>query len=702
MADLLINSTSTIVLCLICSFFCWLLYHANRGIPGVGLWALGTSIFSLALLLFSTQQSTPTWLGVIITNHLFLMAMLLQLGGIFAFFKRKYQRVPLFCGIALFSVLYVYFTYLQPNVQVRIIIFNITYMVINGLIIMTIIRYKQNHYKVAASLFYVVIGAGITLIAYRLTSVLCVELHNNSSFNIIMIQLMDGIPFFICFAMIFCFFLLCNEKQYLYIQKLQREAVDIADKEKKLLAFLSHEFRTPLNAIVGKAQLLAKELDDPKARYDCELIAEAGQSLSMINQHILRQAEAEHNSIADSTSSQLIELRPWLQRFLDTFRHLAQAKGLTLALFVTEKAPQQVMINSVALRQVLTNLLSNAIKYSDSGTVKLSIEPANTNANYRISISDQGIGIPLHEQEKVLQPFGRAWQSLQQEGSGLGLALTQQLLHTMGTELTFSSNTDKGCSFYFSLQLPAVEQPKLTPQATTETSLAPLRILVVEDAPLNQQVISGMLDYLSHECSMVGTLAQATERLQSESFDLLLLDLNLPDGDGLSFFKQLKKTNPLLPQTCIITADIALETELVCLAAGVKAILHKPVDIKKLQHAILETSRVIQVFNREQFWQLARFIPAHSMLQQLTQLNNETTDILAKLNNPLIRIKTPLIHQLAGKAATLGMPKLAHVCNALTQSNTDITHYLPQLRQHLNEALTALNQEVATKQQNKR
>ncbi|WP_415836096.1 ATP-binding protein [Rheinheimera salexigens] len=507
-------------------------------------------------------------------------------------------------------------------------------------------------------------------------------------------QLVAGLPFFICCAMLLGFFLLCNERQLLSIKKLQQLALQQAENKKKLLAFLSHEFRTPLNAIVGKAQLLAKQLTDPIAQYDCQLIADAGKSLSLINQQILRQAEVDHSGINDNTA-ETIELRFWLSRFIDTYQHLATTKGLTLTHSVTSTAPKWIEINSTALRQILTNLLANAIKYSDTGEIDITIEPTDISGEYRFMISDQGVGIHEQAQQHALKPFNRAWQSLQQEGSGLGLALTQQLLHNMGAELNFTSKVGEGSCFYFTLQLVPAKAKKLNHAVNNHLKNHSLHILVVEDIPLNQQVISGMLNYLSIKHTIAATLGQAAQLLKNQFFDLLLLDLNLPDGNGLDFFTTMKKNNLLLPDTCIVTANIILETEQACLEAGVKALLHKPIELEKLQQVLNQLVNTKPIFDRIQFWQLARFIPNAKLKQQLETLDNDFSIILQQLSCGDVSQNKALVHKLAGKAATLGMAKFAHLCDKLEQSNTDPYYYLPQLQQLCNQATLILRQEIS-------
>lgn len=694
MGAFLLNSATEILLCVSCVLFSLLMYQSNRETQGTKYWAAGIAFFACGLLFLRLPQFTPMWFSIIFANAILLLGMVLQLAGTLRFFNRTVNWWPLMVAIITASIGMWYFSYITFDTTARIIIFSITHMALNTAILITLHCNRRHHYRVAMRLFYLTIGLGICVLSYRVAVTVAPMFFGGAVATKIMVQLIMGLPFFICCAMLLGFFLLCNERQYLRIQKLQQQAQQQADNKKKLLAFLSHEFRTPLNAIVGKAELLARQLADPKVQYECRLIAEAGKALSLINQQILRQAEVEHGSFIDSSTENII-LRQWLTRFTDTYKKVAESKGLALNLSVHADVPQQVALNSTALRQILTNLVANAIKYSDAGTIDITVKPAATEGYYCFMISDQGIGIPEQAQPSALQPFCRAWHSMHQEGSGLGLALTQQLLYSMNSELAFTSKAGEGSSFYFTLPLAeaAVQAPSLDDNINATTT--PLSILVVEDILLNQQVISGMLDYLAHKFIIATTLAEASQLLQSQYFDLLLLDLNLPDGNGLDYFNHLKKTHLLLPNTCIVTANISLETEQACLAAGAISVLHKPVEFKALQQLLVKKISTSITFDSEQFWQLAKFIPKTLLKLQLEQLDSEFFELLTQLKNLDSKEQSALIHKLAGKAATLGMVKLAKACAKLEQCNADIRGYIPQLQQLSSEAISALRQKIS-------
>lgn len=694
MTTILLNSATLLIPCFLCVFFSWLLYQSNRRMTGTKSWSLGTATFGCALLFYNWVHVVPVPFGVVIANHLFLAGLVLQLIGTQQFFNRPVAKQPIIIGVVLFSLSYCYFYYVEPNTNARIIIFSLSYIIITSSILQLVTRYRGEHFRIAVISLYVAIGLGLALMSYRIGITLFPDLFGGKTGLTLINQLISGPPFFICCGMLLGFFSLCSERQFLHIQHLNKQAQQQADNKQKLLAFLSHEFRTPLNAIVGKAQLLSRQLDSAAARYDCELIAEAGMALSAVNQNILYQAEAEHSGILIKTT-ETIELRDWLKRLTDTYRMMAEGKGLQLCLTVSTDVPVYVQCNKTILQQVLVNLISNAIKYSDAGQIMLNVAPGDTD-QYKFSISDQGQGIPETEQQKVLLPFGRAWHSMQQEGSGLGLALTQQLLHSIGSSLAFNSTYGQGSRFYFSLFLPAVTTAPAANASTADLaeSKTVKHVLIVEDVPLNQKVISGMIAHIKHVSTMAATLSHAEELLRCQLFDLILLDLNLPDGDGLAFFKRIKAQHPLMPDTHIVTANISIATRQQCLAEGIKTVLYKPILLEGLQELFMQKTEALPLLDKKQFWQLARYIPDETLQRQLQQLNSDIEEIINQLEIANLEHQSTLIHKLAGKAATLGLVKLAQTCHNLLSNPVNIATYLVFLRQLTAVSLAEIHKQI--------
>ncbi|MBY6064375.1 ATP-binding protein [Pseudidiomarina sediminum] len=687
----LLDSFTMLVLCVLCLFFCWLLYRSNRSIPGVVAWSLGTACFAIALIASSTLYVAPKWFGVITSNHLFAAAMVLQLVGLLTFFSRPLYRAPVIVGLICYSLLFFYFTYVEPSLAARIIVFSLNYIIYLGCLAYLFVTRRTPHYRAAASLYYVIAGTAIGLMLYRLWALFAQSSQRGDQLYDILVQLIHGLPFFISFAMVVVFFLLSNERNYLQIQQLQQAANQQAESKKHLLAFLSHEFRTPLNAIVGTAQLLAPQLENKTQQAAIERITSAGMELSAINQLILRQAEVEH------VGEQLIKPQPtqvkdWLEELVANHRDSAHKKGLRLSVTLAETIPQWLMIDVTYLRHVLNNLIGNAIKYSDQGEVNLTVVPITAN-HYRFSVTDQGAGIPEDEHVSILAPFNRAWHGLSQIGSGLGLALVQQFLQSLGSNLKLQSSEGKGSVFSFELELATCESQAI-PQAE---HLQPLHLLIVEDIEINQHVAQGLLRKLGHSSQTVTSLSEAKQLLRQHYFDGVLLDLNLADGNGIDTFIDLKQEYRPLPPVILVTANVSQQIETEALQAGIVQVLHKPLIREDLALALTHHCNNLTLFDAEQFWQIAYFLPAQLRNDKMANLGDEFERLLHALlafqrQDDTQQLKQQL-HKIGSKATTLGFVKLAACCEQLSQSDAPQSVLIDVLQDLVDNSIEALQQQ---------
>lgn len=688
----LLNSFTMLVLCVLCLFFCWLLYRSNRSIPGVAAWSLGTASFAIALIAASAVYVAPKWLGVIASNHLLAVAMVLQLIGLLTFFSRPLYRVPVILGALCYSLLFFYFTYVEPSMAARIIVFSINYIIYLGCLAYLFLTRQTPHYRAAASLYYVIASTAIGLMLYRLWALFAQSSQQGDQLYDILVQLIHGLPFFISFAMVVVFFLLSNERNYLQIQQLQQAANHQAESKKHLLAFLSHEFRTPLNAIVGTAQILAPQLENKAQQAALERITSAGMELSAINQLILRQAEVEH------VGEQLIKPQPthikhWLEDLITQHRESADEKGLHLNLAIAKTVPEWLMIDTTYLRHVLSNLITNAIKYSEQGEIALAVVPTSA-AHYRFTVTDQGAGIPEEEQASIVAPFNRAWHGLAQTGSGLGLALVQQFLQSLGSSLHLESTEGKGSKFYFELGLdtcPALRIPQIT-------QTQPLHLLIVEDIEMNQHVAHGLVRKLGHSSTTAASLKEAQHLLCHHYFDGVLLDLNLADGNGIDAFIDLTQQYRPLPPVILVTANVSQQVEAEALRSGIVQVLHKPLISENLALALAHHCNALTLFNAEQFWQIAHFLPSHLRQDKIANLEQEFGHLLHTLldiqqQGDEQQLKQQL-HKIGSKAATLGFVKLAACCEYLSQSDTQQRVLTEVLQDLVCNSIKALNQQL--------
>ena len=314
-----------------------------------------------------------------------------------------------------------------------------------------------------------------------------------------------------------------------------KEAAEAANEAKtRFLASVSHEIRSPLNAIYGYAQLLERGATDgsrdPVAAG--KVIRRSAEHLSNLVEGLLDIAQVESGSL--KLARDTIRLPAFLQQVVDMFAPQAAMKGLTLTLEAPLGLPEFVRTDPKRLRQVLINLISNAIKFTDSGAVTLKVGYRNQLA--RFEVADTGIGIAPGDIERILQPFERgSGASAERAGIGLGLAITQALVHIMGGELTVESTPGEGSRFIVRLML---SQP-LTPPADLPAGEIPhlylgreRRLLLIDDDPAHRDALRGLLESRGFHVRSATDGEEGLALAGEMQPDLVLLDVSMPGLSG--------------------------------------------------------------------------------------------------------------------------------------------------------------------------
>jgi len=365
------------------------------------------------------------------------------------------------------------------------------------------------------------------------------------------------------------------------------------------LASMSHEIRTPMNAIMGIADLLAQtQLSATQDKY-VKIFRRAGENLLNLINDILDLSKVEASQLELERTG--FSLKEQTEIAIEMVTARAQEKGLTLTCDIAADVPDSVIGDPTRLRQILMNLLGNAIKFTSSGTVSLRVDADHdplSPTSLRFSVCDTGIGIPDEKQARVFERFTQADSSTTRRfgGSGLGLTICKRLVELMGGRIWVDSKVAMGSTFSFALPLEVENSsPRadaITEGASSELSLAPLRILLTEDSPDNCTITLAYLEGTPYVVEVAENGASACDMFRAAKYDLVLMDRQMPIMDGLEATRTIRAWEDLNgrnPTPIIALTASALKGDReMCMAAGCTAFLTKPIRQAVLLQAIRE------------------------------------------------------------------------------------------------------------------
>ncbi|MHB8285423.1 MAG: ATP-binding protein [Caulobacteraceae bacterium] len=376
----------------------------------------------------------------------------------------------------------------------------------------------------------------------------------------------------------------------------QRTAeLERANEEKShFLANMSHELRTPLNGVIALSETLVRCQTTPHNVEVAELIVASGRLLEHVLSDILDVSKIEAGEMG-------IEVRPFelltvVSQVAALHRASADAKKLAFRWRLDPLVAGTYLGDAVRLTQVLSNLLSNAVKFTQAGEVVLAVTRAETGL-VRFTVSDTGIGFDDAVKARLFQRFEQADISIRRRfgGTGLGLAICRSLVELMGGEIATTSTPGVGSMFSFELGLAAVRAAPMPVESTGTGGAAffsPVQVLLAEDHPTNQKVVQLILEAVGAELTIVENGRLALEALQDRAFDVVLMDMQMPELDGLSATAQLRDREAALglPRTPIImlTANAMDEHRKASFDVGADLHLTKPLRAAELLNAIAE------------------------------------------------------------------------------------------------------------------
>ena len=363
-------------------------------------------------------------------------------------------------------------------------------------------------------------------------------------------------------------------------------AQDASKAKSMFLANMSHEIRTPMNGIIGTVSLL-KELENSKEQNELiiDLSSSSEMLMSLIND-VLDYAKIESGQLLISKETLLLE-----NLVKDVLKIVQTKTKLSIDIsyrFLNETLKSPIYSDSLRIKQVLMNLLSNAIKFTHKGsvTVELDLVEFNKTKFIQVDVIDTGIGIRDEDQERIFETFSQADSSTTRKygGTGLGLAICKKICHLMEGDVFIFKSDEEGSIFRIELPfIPSNEKIEKVIESDVIPVFDQLKVLVVEDNVMNQKIIKKLLNKLSIEPDIVNNGRESLDILAENSYDVILMDIQMPVMDGVTATKEILKMSDITtPKIIALTANAFAEDKERCLAAGMDEYLTKPIDLASL------------------------------------------------------------------------------------------------------------------------
>ena len=423
-------------------------------------------------------------------------------------------------------------------------------------------------------------------------------------------------------------------------------AEDAVKSKQQFLSNMSHEIRTPMNAILGFTKVLLKSDLDPKQKEYLNAIKMSGDALTVLINDILDLAKVDAGKMTFEQT--LFKPAASITAMIHLFETKIQEKNLKLKKEYDDKIPRVLIGDPVRLHQIILNLVSNAVKFTSKGEITISavlINEDEEKATVEFSVKDTGIGIPEDKIEHIFENFQQATSETSRlyGGTGLGLAISKQLVESQGGTINVISKPEEGSVFSFVLPFrktnAEVELEKVMNILTSKVHKA--KILVVEDITLNQLLMKTLLDDFGFEHDIADNGRIAIEKLQKKSYDIILMDLHMPEMNGFEATEYIRrKMNSQIP-IIALTADVTTADLNKCTAVGMNDYISKPLDEKLLYNKIIELLKDPETDN-----QIPVKKPEYIDLASLKSRTKGNRELMMEMIALYIEQTPPLIEQM--------------------------------------------------------
>ncbi|NMM42515.1 ATP-binding protein [Pseudoalteromonas arctica] len=570
----------------------FLTWRANKHTPGTVLYILYPLVLFIALMSFALHGHFDSIATIVLANSLWFSASIIHTLAISQFLDYRGKEFRFFVlATLLCGALLMYFTVVDSNLRNRMLASDLQHISEAFFLLYLFIRFARKPYP-NGSIVYILILTIISCIftgrVFLMEGVNNLTLLKENWFSITL--LINGViaPIFYTTGMA----LLCNERREQNLNQLTSKAQKDLEIRGLFLSTISHEIRTPLNGILGSAQLILNQSTDHRDKPYCEAIINSAESLNLLVDKVLDYASLDQHN--ESLYEEDVEFKTWLHNLCLLLSPLAEQKRLKFELIYNLPEQACYYCDQQKLRQIIINLVGNAIKFTDKGEVKIRVElleERQLEHHIRISVIDSGPGIEDDEIEYLTEPYVQSSAGKEKGGTGLGLAITSRLLAKLGSQLDITSELDKGSSFSFDITLVLGELSLVEQRHQSKDYLTGLDVLLVEDLDLNQKIAIEFMADDEHKIKLARDGKSAIELMQTYHFDVVLLDMNLPDFTGQEVLKILKgmehknQRTPVLAFTASLSPDEIKEY----FTLGIKDIVGKPIKQQKLRQALSDS-----------------------------------------------------------------------------------------------------------------